>query len=140
MLLSAKAEYAVMAMLELATHYGDHRPVALTEVADAYGIPQRFLVQIFVVLKKAKLVATTRGPQGGYQLIKDPNTVTVADVVELFDSFHPEDTLRAGLVENPTAAALRETLNQAIGAMRSKLAGATLGELVRAGHGLEYVI
>ena len=68
MLVSAKSEYACLAMLELAARYSDPGPIRLADVADKHGIPQRFLVQILLQLKGAGLVASTRGAAGGYQV------------------------------------------------------------------------
>jgi len=51
MLFSAKAEYACVAMMELASRHGDPRPVRLTDIADKHGISSRFLVQILLQLK-----------------------------------------------------------------------------------------
>ena len=56
MRVSAKAEYACIAMLELAAHYRRNVPVRVKAVADAHGIPQRFLVQILLQLKGSGLV------------------------------------------------------------------------------------
>src|SRR3954452_14365815 len=68
MRVSAKAEYACIAMLELAANYGDSQPVRVKSIADHHGIPQRFLVQILLQLKGAGYVTSTRGAAGGYQL------------------------------------------------------------------------
>ena len=67
MLITARAEYACLAMLELAAHHNDPRPMRLTEVTDKHGIPQRFLVQILLQMKSAGLVTTSRGAAGGYR-------------------------------------------------------------------------
>jgi Rrf2 family protein len=85
MLFSAKAEYACLAVLELAARYGDTRPVRLTDIADKHGIPQRFLVQILLQLKGAGLIASTRGAAGGYQLAKSPEQISIQDVVGVID-------------------------------------------------------
>ena len=74
MRISAKAEYACVAMLELAANYADAQPVRIKAIADAQGIPQRFLVQILLQLKTAGLVASVRGAAGGYQLAKPPES------------------------------------------------------------------
>src|SRR3954470_23281940 len=82
---SAKAEYACVAMLELAVHYGDPQPVRLKAIADAHHIPQRFLVQILLQLKGSGLVVSARGAAGGYCLAKSPKTITLADVLNVVD-------------------------------------------------------
>src|SRR2546421_5020706 len=86
---SAKAEYACVAMLELAARYGDAQPVRLKAVANAHGIPQRFLVQILLQLKASGLVVTKRGAAGGYQLGRAPDQISLADVIGVIDRAAP---------------------------------------------------
>src|SRR5438270_7819766 len=85
MRISAKAEYACVAMLELAANHADAQPVRIKAIADAQGIPQRFLVQILLQLKTAGLVASVRGASGGYQLAKRPDSITLAAVINAID-------------------------------------------------------
>ncbi len=85
MRISAKAEYACVAMLELAANYMEPQPVRIKAIADAQGIPQRFLVQILLQLKSAGLVASTRGAAGGYQLVRAPDQITLADIINAID-------------------------------------------------------
>lgn len=82
---TAKAEYACLAMLELAARYTEGRPVRLIEVTEKHGIHHGFLVQILVELRNAGLVATTRGKSGGYRLAKTPAEITLADIVSVLD-------------------------------------------------------
>src|SRR5215475_6331543 len=77
---SAKTEYACIAMLELSASYGAHEPVRIRKIAEEHGIPSRFLVQILLQLKGAGLVTSTRGAAGGYQLAKAPEEITLAEV------------------------------------------------------------
>src|SRR5262245_12784322 len=76
MRVSAKAEYACIAMIELAVNYREPVPVRLKLIAEAHGIPQGFLVQILQQLKVAGLVASTRGASGGYQLGRPPEQIS----------------------------------------------------------------
>ena len=69
MKLSAKTEYACIAMLELAARYDTGEPIRIRTIADEHDIPSRFLVQILLQLKGAGLVNSTRGASGGYQLV-----------------------------------------------------------------------
>jgi Rrf2 family protein len=85
MRISAKAEYACVAMLELAANYADAQPVRIKAIADAQGIPARFLVQILLQLKTAGLVASMRGALGGYQLAKRPDGITLASIINAID-------------------------------------------------------
>ncbi len=85
MRISAKAEYACVAMLELAASYADNQPVRIKAIADAQGVPPRFLVQILLQLKTAGLVASVRGASGGYQLAKRPDNISLAAVINAID-------------------------------------------------------
>ncbi len=85
MRISAKAEYACVAMLELAANYADAQPVRIKAIADAQGIPPRFLVQILLQLKTAGLAASVRGAAGGYQLARPPESVTLAAIINAID-------------------------------------------------------
>ena len=81
MTISAKVEYACVAILELAARYDSDEPVRIRDIADAHGIPSRFLVQILLQLKGAGLVQSTRGATGGYALAKPPEAISLADVM-----------------------------------------------------------
>ncbi len=137
MLFSAKAEYACLAMLELAARYGDPRPVRLADVADKHGIPQRFLVQILLQLKGAGLVDSTRGAAGGYHLARPPADVSLADILSVVDrSDAPEPKPDA----SPLAATLHTVWERLYAARARVLRDTSLAGLVEAGQGLQYVI
>ena len=96
MLVTARAEYACLAMLELAQRYGDPKPIRLADITDRHDIPQRFLVQILLQMKSAGLVATTRGASGGYQLARPPATITLAEIFGVLDRMEePEERNKA---------------------------------------------
>ena len=67
MRLSAKIEYAAIAVLELAQHWNSDEPVRIRTICAAHGVPAGFLVQILLQLKGAGVVTSTRGAAGGYQ-------------------------------------------------------------------------
>src|SRR5690348_33808 len=139
MLFSAKAEYACLAMLELAARHGDPRPVRLADVADKHGIPQRFLVQILLQLKGAGLVASTRGASGGYQLARPPEDISLSDVLGVVDRAEvpPARTGRpAGRKGDVTAlaAALHGVWDRILHARQQVLKQTTLAQLVEAGQ------
>jgi Rrf2 family protein len=85
MRISAKAEYACAAMMELAARYGDRQPVRIGSIADSQGISGRFLVQILLQLKTAGLVASVRGAAGGYQLARSPESITLSQIINAID-------------------------------------------------------
>ena len=85
MKVSAKTEYACIAMLELASQYGSGEPVRIRKIAERHDVPPRFLVQILLQLKGAGLVASVRGAAGGYHLIKPPHEVSLGQVMEVIE-------------------------------------------------------
>ena len=84
MQLSTKGRYAVMAMTDLAGR-SDGRPVALAELAERQQISRPYLEQLFARLRRRGLVASVRGPGGGYRLAKAAAELSVADVVTAVD-------------------------------------------------------
>lgn len=80
MIFTTKAEYGVRLLVELGCQLGD-RPVTLKAIAEAEGLPLAYLERIAALLKRAGLVAATRGAQGGYRLERDPAGVTMDEVV-----------------------------------------------------------
>jgi Rrf2 family protein len=84
--ISAKTEYACIAVLELAAQHASDEPVRIRDIADRHGIPSRFLVQILLQLKSAGLVASLRGATGGYRLAKEPDEITLHEVMSVVDN------------------------------------------------------
>lgn len=87
MRISARAEYAVRAVLELAVRQGDDpaTPVTAETVAVQQNIPHKFLEGILGDLRRAGLVTSRRGGGGGYTLARPPARITVADVIRAVD-------------------------------------------------------
>jgi Rrf2 family cysteine metabolism transcriptional repressor len=139
MRVSAKAEFACLAMFELAANYDSREPVRVKAIADTHGIPQRFLVQILLQLKGAGLVVSLRGASGGYQLARRPEEISLADVIHTIEPpVAPEDRrvspkrrATGGTTASPAAYALRSVWRD-IQAEEERLLGATtLAELLR---------
>src|SRR5438552_17967299 len=107
MRVSAKAEYACIAMLELAASHGNPQPIRVKAIADAQGIPLRFLVQILLQLKGAGLVASTRGAAGGYCLTRPPAKISVADIINVIDRSVTSRLEPAALSSSPAIGAIR---------------------------------
>ena len=83
--ISAKTEYACIAVLELAKNASSTEPLRIKDIADTHGIPSRFLVQILLQLKSAGIVRSTRGAAGGYQLAVKPEEVSLNRVMNVID-------------------------------------------------------
>ncbi|MFZ0379739.1 MAG: Rrf2 family transcriptional regulator [Solirubrobacteraceae bacterium] len=80
MRISAKADYAVRAAIELAAG-PDGKALPAERIATSQGIPLNFLENILSELRVAGLVRSQRGPEGGYRLAKPPQQVTIADII-----------------------------------------------------------
>jgi Rrf2 family protein len=83
MRLSARVDYALRASAELAA--AGERPVTATQLAEAQQIPPKFLENILAQLRRAGLVRSQRGPEGGYWLARDPATIALADIIRAID-------------------------------------------------------
>ncbi|MAY14250.1 MULTISPECIES: Fe-S cluster assembly transcriptional regulator IscR [Oceanospirillaceae] len=81
MRLTTKGRYAVTAMLDLAIHAQDG-PVSLNDISGRQGISLSYLEQLFAKLRRGGLVASVRGPGGGYRLSRDGSDINVAEVVD----------------------------------------------------------
>ena len=135
MRLSAKAQYACIAMVDLACKHGDPNPVHLKHIADKHGISQRFLVQILLQLKGAGLVESTRGATGGYLLAKPPEQISLADIIHAIDQPPPPaPSALSGLYSTNLVQVVSAVLLEAQGREQRHLAEITLEELVRQTH------
>jgi len=93
MKLTTKGRYAVTAMLDLALH-GDHGPVTLADVSARQEISLSYLEQLFSRLRRSHLVASVRGPGGGYRLSRGADAIFISEVVEAVSE--SLDTTRCG--------------------------------------------
>jgi Rrf2 family protein len=119
MRISAKADYAVRAALTLAA--AEDPPVKGERISDAQGIPLKFLENILIDLRQAGLVASQRGPDGGYRLDGSPEEITVADVIRAVDG--PLASIRGGRPEEAAYEGPAEGLQTIWIALRSAIRG-----------------
>jgi len=129
MRVSAKVDYALRAASELAAAGED--PVKREAIAAAQGIPVPFLEQILLALKRAGIVRTRRGPDGGYWLARPAAEVTLAEVIRAVEGplanvqgARPEDVAYAG-----AAAPLRDVWIAVRANLRAVLEEVTLADL-----------
>jgi Rrf2 family protein len=131
MRMSAKAEYAVRAMVELAT-VGDGVRMTTDELASAQGIPPQFLVDILSALRTDRLVRSHRGREGGYELSRPGTEISIADVLRCIDG--PLASVRdIGLGDLPYSgptAALTDVWRALRASMRSVLEQTSLADVV----------
>ena len=84
MKLSTKGRYGVTAMFDLAMHYGEGA-VPLKDIAARQGLSEHYLEQLIVPLRRAGLVRSIRGAQGGYLLARRPEEITVGDIIRVLE-------------------------------------------------------
>jgi Rrf2 family protein len=84
MRLSMRSDYGVRALTDLAMHHGQG-PIQSADVARRMAIPPVYLDQVFSALRKAGLVRSTRGPQGGHELARRPDSITMSDIVTVLE-------------------------------------------------------
>lgn len=84
MKISTRGRYGLRAMIDMAA-YKDQGPIATHIVAERQGISERYLEQLMVPLKRAGLIKSIRGPQGGYTLAKNPDQIKAGDVIRILE-------------------------------------------------------
>lgn len=84
MKLSTKGRYGLRALIDLAT-YSDEEAVSISSIAARQHISESYLEQLVAKLKKAGLVKSTRGAAGGYRLAKDPEDISVGDILRALE-------------------------------------------------------
>ncbi len=84
MRISAKGEYAIKAMLDLAVHF-EHGLIPIQAIAERQRIPQRYLEQVLLLLKRAGFLTSKRGSAGGYHLRRPPGDITVGAVLRTIE-------------------------------------------------------
>jgi Rrf2 family protein len=118
MRISAKADYAVRATVELAAA-PDEKPVKAERIATAQGIPLNFLENILGELRHAGIVRSHRGAEGGFRLARPPGEVTVADIIRAVEG--PLASVRGGPPEEASYGGAAATLPRVWIAVRANL-------------------
>lgn len=86
MKLSTKGRYGLKAMVDLATEYNSGNKLSIAQLAERQGgISAAYLEQLIAALKKAELVISSRGAQGGYTLSRSPESISVGDVLKVLE-------------------------------------------------------
>lgn len=130
MILSQTAVYALKAVLHLAERGGDG-PVRVDDIAAELDVPRNYLSKILHALARAKLLDSTRGPRGGFELVAIPEETPLEQVVELFDGFVGGPTCLLGRAEcsdrDPCAA--HDRWKETAAAVRKFFRETTLADL-----------
>jgi Rrf2 family protein len=131
MKISAKTEYACIAMMELASQCGTGEPVRIRRIAERHDVPPRFLVQILLQLKGAGLVASIRGAAGGYQLVKSPQEISLGQIMEVIEgSSEEKGKTSSASPDSPAVKVLMKTWQDVAAVERQMLQDISLAELL----------
>jgi Rrf2 family protein len=131
MRISARTEYACIAMFELASQFKTGEPVRIREIAGRHDVPPRFLVQILLQLKGAGLVASVRGAAGGYQLLCPPEEISLGRVMEAIDGLLDEENQASSASpDSPAVKVLMQAWKEVAATQRRMLDDITLADLL----------
>ena len=124
-----KTDYGIRALTDLAERYGEG-PVTSASIASRQAIPEPFLDQLMTTLRKAGIVQSLRGPQGGHQLARPPTEITMVQVVlALEGSLAPIECLEHPICPKGTRCAQREVWQEVQAQVQRVLGLVTIAEL-----------
>lgn len=134
MKVGSKGHYGLLALADLVQNYKAARPIQVREIAKRQQIPQEYLGQIMVLLKRSNLVHGARGPGGGYFLARPPESITLREALMVLEgplmgvdvSIH-----RNGRGYSSVAQKISETWALGIRALEKVLEDTTLADLCK---------
>lgn len=135
---SNKGRYAIRAIFDIA-FYGEGRATQGKDIADRQDIPPRFLEQIFQDLKRAGLIGTKRGPQGGYSLARPSDAIRLGDILRITEGpvalSEGNDSQPPGTCRQVVEAAFEDLSTQ----VESCFDSITIGDLCSRAHAMGVV-
>jgi Rrf2 family protein len=125
---SAKTDYGLVALMELAGEYPSGGVLQVAEIASRQSIPERYLEQMMTSLRRGGILRSIRGPRGGYQLARSPVQLTMAEVVACLEG---DVSTRDGSRRNSPEFKALDGLAAALDRQREeRLAAITLQDLL----------
>ncbi len=125
-------DYSLKALLMLAERHPGGQPTRVEEIAETQAIPENYLRRLLIELKRGGLVASQKGPSGGYMLARPPSRITMADVVEIIEGdYLPVECLDDGnsLCPRENPCAMRDVWREVRSSVIHILQGVTLQAL-----------
>lgn len=89
--LSLKTEYSILALIELASNYASDQPLQIRQIASQQQIPDRYLEQLLATLRRHGFVKSQRGARGGYLLSRQPNQISILEIVVCVEGVENSD-------------------------------------------------
>jgi Rrf2 family protein len=119
MRISSKGDYGLRALFDLAQRYGEG-PVQSDDIATRQGIPVNYLNQLLITMRRAGLIESLRGPQGGHMLARTPEMITLLEALSALEGpLLPAEPSRDDLV--PTAPEDHDLVDETWAALRSSI-------------------
>ncbi len=137
MRLPTKARYGMRAMLDLALHAAEG-PVLMRDIASRQGLPEKYLEQVLIPLRQARLVRSARGARGGYMLARDASEISLLEILEasMGDLAMVDCTEDPGYCARVDACAAYVIWKELTETIRETLAKRSLADLVDIERGL----
>jgi Rrf2 family cysteine metabolism transcriptional repressor len=106
-------DYCLKALIMLAERYPSAQPQRVEEIAAVQNIPENYLRRLLIELKRGGLVASQKGPSGGYVLARHPTKITMADVVQMIEGDYVpveclEQSVASTLCQRGDSCAMRD--------------------------------
>ncbi len=137
MKLSLKVEYALRVLAQLGRYHGGARLAHIEDLAEAEDVPSNYLVQILNELRNGGVILSRRGKQGGYSLAREPDAITLFDVMRVMDpGLFDNSPSRAG----QSGSFVAEALNQIGAAFEARAREITVRDLMPRDAGPMYYI
>lgn len=130
MAFSAKSEYGLVALIDLAEAYSGGGLLQTSEISRRHGIPERYLEQMLTTLRKAGYLKSLRGPRGGFQLRLPPEEIRIGEVVACLEGDRRSEQ-EPGERDTPEFQAVGALAQRADGARDAVLARLTLLDLLQ---------
>lgn len=131
--LSLKSEYAILALLELASHFATDQPLQSRQIASQRNIPDRYLEHLLATLRRNGLVRSQRGSRGGYLLAREPWSISILDIIHCIEGNDSSSAVTANgqksNLDEQAISVVRELWQSAHKAATDVLGNCTLKDL-----------
>ncbi len=127
--LSCKSEYAILALLEMATHHESGEPMQIRQIAAQQNIPDRYLEQLLATLRRGGIVKSQRGSKGGYFLTREPWKITLFEILGCLEGLDVQTCEEDVNPKNVDSSVLEEIWQEACQAANTVLQKYTLQDL-----------
>lgn len=138
MRISSKGRYAIAAMITMSLEQNGTDPITILSISDKLGISKIYLEQVFSLLKKAELVNSVKGAQGGYKLADRPEKISVGEILHAVEQglFEKTECSVSGAGEEAAVEDVMETLiwnplDQSVAALLRQISLSQLAEEVK---------